>query len=94
MTSQFDLTRFYDVIIRFSNWFFNSGIPDPTFWSSRKNRSIRKISLISKSMTSKPGEQTIAIHILPNISRSKGNQVTKIGQLIEYNMRDIVCEKS
>ena len=26
-------------------------------------------------MTLKPGKQTIAIHILPNISRSKGNQV-------------------
>ena len=94
MTSQFDLTRFYDVIIRFSNWFFNSGIPDPTFWSSRKNRSIRKISLISKSMTSKPGEQTIAIHILPNISRSKGNQAMTFGQLIEHNVRSIFAEQS
>ena len=25
------------------------------------------------------------IHILPNISRSKGNQTMKFGQLIEYN---------
>ena len=36
-------------------------------------------------MTSQPGLQTIAIHILPNISRSKGNQTMKLGQLIEYN---------
>ena len=35
------------------------------------------------------GKQTIAIHISPNISRSKGNQVTKFNQLIEYNMRNI-----
>ena len=35
-------------------------------------------------MTSKPGQKTIAIHILPNISRSKGNQTMKFGQIIEY----------
>ena len=33
---------------------------------------------------SKPSLQTIAIHILPNISQSKGNQAMKFGQLIEY----------
>ena len=27
--------------------------------------------------------------ILPNISRCKGNQVMKFGQLIDYNMRNI-----
>ena len=37
---------------------------------------------------SQPGLQTIAIHILPYISESKGNQTMKFGQLIEYN-RDI-----
>ena len=36
-------------------------------------------------MTSQPGLQTIAIHILSNISQSKGTQTMKIGQLIEYN---------
>ena len=35
-----------------------------------------------------------SIHILPNISRSKGNQTLKFGQLIEYNMRNIFAEKS
>ena len=35
-------------------------------------------------MTSQPGQQTIATHILPNISRSKGNRTMKLGQLIEY----------
>ena len=38
--------------------------------------------------------KTVAIHILPNISRSKGNQTMKFGQLIEYNMRIIFVEKS
>ena len=37
-------------------------------------------------MTSQPGQQTVVIHILPNISRSKGNQTMKFGQLLEYNM--------
>ena len=45
-------------------------------------------------MTLQPGKQTIAIHILPNISRSKGNQTTKFGQSIWYNMRNIFLEKS
>ena len=40
-------------------------------------------------MTSQPGLQTIAIHILPNISQIKSNQTMKIGQLIEYNKRYI-----
>ena len=44
-------------------------------------------------MTSQPGQQTIVIHILSNISRSKGNQTMKFGQLIEYNMRNIFLEK-
>ena len=41
-----------------------------------------------------PGKQTIAMHILPNISRSKGSQIMKFGQLIEYNMRKNFLEKS
>ena len=45
-------------------------------------------------MTSQPGWQTIAIHILSNILRSKGNQAMKFGQLIEYSMRNISVEKS
>ena len=45
-------------------------------------------------MTSEPGKQTIAMHILPFISRSKDNQRVKFGQLIEYNMRKIFLEKS
>ena len=45
-------------------------------------------------MTSQPGEQKIVIHILTNISESKGNQTMKFGQLIECNMRNIFIEKS
>ena len=36
----------------------------------------------------------MAIHILTNISRSKGNQTMKFGQLIECNMENIFTEKS
>ena len=58
------------------------------------NSSIKKIRLILKFMTSQPGYQTIAIHILPNILRSKDNQTMKFGPLIEYNTRNIFVEKS
>ena len=37
---------------------------------------------------------TIAIQVLPNISRSKCNQTVKFGQLIECNIRNIFLEKS
>ena len=45
-------------------------------------------------MTSQPGKQTVAIHILPNIPRSTDNHTIKYGQLIEYNMGNIFLEKS
>ena len=32
-------------------------------------------------MTSQPGLQTTAMHILPNISQSKGNQIMRFDQL-------------
>ena len=51
-----------------------------------------KDKLDLKIMTSKPGLQTIPVHILPNISQSKGNQTMKFGQLIEYN-RNIFLQK-
>ena len=40
-------------------------------------------------MTSQPGQETITIQILPNISGRKGNQTTKFVQLMEYNKRNI-----
>ena len=45
-------------------------------------------------MTSQHGRKIITIHILPNISRSKSNQTMKIGQLMEYNIRNIFIAKS
>ena len=40
-------------------------------------------------MTSQAGLQTIAIHVLLNMSKSKGNQTMKFGQLLEYNKRNV-----
>ena len=62
-------------------------------------RKIRKIILEKDKFNLKvydvqPGEQTIAIHLFTNISRSKCNQAIKFGLLIEFNMRSIFLEKS
>ena len=43
-------------------------------------------------MTSQPEKQTIAMHILPIMIRSKDNQKMKLGQLIEYDTRNIFLE--
>ena len=45
-------------------------------------------------MTSQSGKKTIAINILPNILRSKGNPTMIFAQLIENNMKNIFLEKS
>ena len=45
-------------------------------------------------MTSQPGQQTTAIHIIIDIIRSKENQAIKFGQFIEHNLRNIFLEKS
>ena len=45
-------------------------------------------------MSSQPEKHKIAIHVLPYIWRSKDSQTMKIGQLIEYNIRNIFPEKS
>ena len=45
-------------------------------------------------MTSQPGKQKIATHILLNISRGKRDQTMKFDQLIEQNTRNIFLEKS
>ena len=44
-------------------------------------------------MTSQTGKQTIGIHILPSISRTKGNQRMKLRHLIEQIIRNIFREK-
>ena len=43
---------------------------------------------------SQPNQQRIIIHMLPNISQSKGNQTMKFGLLIEYNKRNVFLQKS
>ena len=44
----------------------------------------RKLRLVLRFMTSQTGNQIIAIHILPSISRSKANETLKFGQLISF----------
>ena len=61
-----------------------------TFWLCEKNGSIRKIQ--SKFLTSQPVNLQLQ-YTLTNISRSKGNQAMKFGQLIEYDMKNIFLEK-
>ena len=56
--------------------------------------SIRKIRLILKFITSQSGKKIIATYILPNFSKSKGNQTMKFGQLIKYDTRNTFLEKS
>ena len=44
-------------------------------------------------MTSQPGKQTIPMHILPNISRSKDNKALKFGQFFLKNHTQNVVEE-
>ena len=41
------------------------------------------------AMTSQPSQQISTIHILPNISWHKGNQIIECGQLVDYNKRKV-----
>ena len=45
-------------------------------------------------MTSQVGQQLFIIHLLPDISKSKGNQAINFGQLIEHNARILFLQKS
>ena len=53
----------------------------PDFSGHVGKRLDMKAKVNSEFMTSQTGKQTIIIHILPNISRSKGNQTMKFRQL-------------
>ena len=66
------------------------------FCGHLRNGLTRKVSIISKFMTTQPGEQTITLHILilPNISRSKRSQTMKFGQLMDHIVRNIFLQKS
>ena len=44
-------------------------------------------------MTSQPGLQAVAIHILSNISQSKSDQTMKFCQLLECDKRNIFLQK-
>ena len=59
----------------------------PYFLGSVENILIRKLRLILKSMTSQNGKQAFTIQTLLNVSRSKGSQIRKFGQLKEHNER-------
>ena len=48
----------------------------------KKKGLMRKARSNSKFMMSQPGQQTITIYILPNISRSKSNRAIKFGKVI------------
>ena len=54
----------------------------------------RKLRFFSKFMTLQTGKQIYTIHILPNISRSQGNQTMEFGQLIEYKVFKVFLQKS
>ena len=45
-------------------------------------------------MMSQGRTQTISINILSDILKSKSNQTTKFGQVIEYNIGNIFLQKS
>ena len=55
---------------------------------------VKNLRLTSNVMPSSTGKQIITIHILPNISRNKGNRTLKFGQLIKDNFRNILLQKS
>ena len=63
-------------VFKFLSW--GLGHAEKMAWFSRT------IKLISKFMTSQPGYQTVTMHGLLNISRSKGIQIIKFGQLTKY----------
>ena len=60
----------------------------------QENALIRKLKKISKFVMSQTGTQTITINILLDISKSKGNQTVKLGQLIEPKVRNIFIQKT
>ena len=45
-------------------------------------------------MMSLTGEQTITIYKMPKYKMKKSNQTVKLGQLIEYDKRNIFLQKS
>ena len=44
-------------------------------------------------MKSQTGQKIVTINILPNISKSKGNQTIKLGQSIEFKKAHTKCRR-
>ena len=63
------------------------------FWSCRKIAWLERFKFL-KCLTSQSGKRAVAINVLADISGSKSKQTMKFGQLIEYNARNILLEKS
>ena len=77
---------FYFLFLRYLNFC-------PDFFGHLGKRLDKKLKLISKFMTSEPEKHTITIIVLTHITRSKGNQTDKFGQLIEYNVKNLFLQK-
>ena len=60
----------------------------------QENNLIIKLRLIPKFMLLQTAKQIISIHILRNISKSKGNETIIFRQLIEHITRTIFLENS
>ena len=66
----------------------------PGLFGYIEKRLDKKAMLFSKFIMPWTVQLRITIHISLNISKSKGKQIMKFGQVIEYNMINIFLEKS
>ena len=66
----------------------------PGLFGYIEKRFDKKAMLFSKFIMPRTVQLRITIHISPNISKSKGKQTMKFGQIIENNMVNIFLEKS
>ena len=81
------ICRFYVHSPVFCSFYMNMNHDGLNRTLHMRKRLDKKAKVNFKFMMSQPRKQTIAVHILLNISRSKGNQTMKFGQLIEYNVK-------
>ena len=66
----------------------------PEFFGHVGKRIDKKAEVNFKIYDIPDWETKITIHVLPNISRSEDNQIIKIVQLIQYNVRNTFLKKS
>ena len=64
------------------------------FGHVEKNGLVRDVRLTSKIFDIATWKQTITIHVVCNILRSKCNEIMKFGQLIQSDLRNIFPEKN